>query len=542
MPTLYEDDVLLAVEKPAGLDIGGDEGGTSGLLDLLKTVREPTTGWHPVNRLSRYESGVLILAKDTATAEFLRTGLREQSVEQTYVAVVHGRTRDRTTLIGADRGASHGKGRQRWKRGPRAAAPQNPRTPTRLDLLYEGRKRSIVRCVCRVRTTHALRAQLRSLDLRLLGDRLHDRSPRPDPHHLTCLHLVRIVFHHPVRRRRTVVSCDSPPFFRDIADGARDLNRPLHAALIRRLPLLTTRETDAYRLLTGAVEDLPGVSAERFGPVVILQVYAENPAVESAIEPMARWYRDVLDVSSVYMKRFVRNRTAADSEMLDALHAPTPLLGRPAPERFTIQEKGMQFEVRPHGGFSVGLFPDHRDNRAFVRSISAGKNVLNLFAYTCGFSVAAAAGGARSVVSVDLSPPHLEWGKTNFALNHFDADAHVFVAEDAVDYLRRASKRGPAFDLVLIDPPTFAHGRKGGRDFSITRDLHETISLAAAVLRPAGVLMLSTNCRTLTRTAIRQEIRRATAGRRVTFLASPELPCDYAVDPDHVKTVFAQLT
>ena len=542
LPLLFEDEALLALDKPAGIDVGGDADAPPGLIELYGEVRNLKSPLLPVNRLSRYESGVLLLAKTPDVAEFLRTGLRECRFELEFVAVVHGRLPERSLLIGAERGASHGRGRQRWKRGKRVAEAAGRRTPTRVRKLFDGAKRSVVKCGCRVRTTHALRAQLRSLDLRVLGDRLHDRSPRPDAHHLTCLHLSSIAFFHPVLRRRVNVRSQPPPEFRDIADGARDVRRALHAALVRRVPLLHRDETDALRLLTGAAEDLPGVTAERYGSIVILQVFSESPAVDAALEPMARWYRDSLGVAAVYVKRFVKDRPGADRRVLDELHSRRPLIGTPAPDEFIVHESDLRFLIRPHAGFSTGLFLDHRDNRRFVRDDSAGKHVLNLFAYTCGFSVAAARGGAASVVSVDISPKHLDWGKANFAANGLEASKCSFIAEEAGEFLRRAARKGPAFDLVLIDPPTFAHGRAGKRDFSVTRDLPELLALAVDVLRPNGTLMVSTNCRTLTRSAIRNQITRAARDRRVSFLKSPSLPLDFAPDPDHAQTVFARLS
>ena len=100
----------------------------------------------------------------------------------------------------------------------------------------------------------------------------------------------------------------------------------------------------------------------------------------------------------------------------------------------------------------MGLFLDQRDNRRRIRAQARGKDVLNLFAYTCGFSVAAAAGGAASTVSVDLSPKALEWGRANFALSHLDPSDHQFIKSDAFDYLRRAARQGKRFDIIILDP------------------------------------------------------------------------------------------
>jgi 23S rRNA G2069 N7-methylase RlmK/C1962 C5-methylase RlmI len=201
----------------------------------------------------------------------------------------------------------------------------------------------------------------------------------------------------------------------------------------------------------------------------------------------------------------------------------------------------------------VGLFLDQRDNRKRVRDLSAGKEVLNLFAYTCGFSVAAAAGGARSTTSVDLSPSHLEWGRRNFALNHLDPAGHEFIPSDAAEFLRRALRQNRSFDLVILDAPTFAHGRKRGKSFSITRDLPELVCGVLAVLAPGGIIMVSTNNRRLSLKRLKGMIARGVkasgagqgAERSVSDLRiinAPSLPLDFAVDRDHAKTLFVSIS
>src|ERR1700722_7436295 len=124
-------------------------------------------------------------------------------------------------------------------------------------------------------------------------------------------------------------------------------------------------------------------------------------------------------------------------------------------------------------GYSVGLFLDQRDNRRrfltnhvaadfpLFPNGAAGAEVLNTFAYTCGFSVCAAKAGARTT-SLDLSKKYLDWGKRNFALNGLDPAAHDFIYGDTFDWLRRLAKKGRAFDPVVLDPPTFSQSKEPG--------------------------------------------------------------------------------
>jgi 23S rRNA (cytosine1962-C5)-methyltransferase len=117
--------------------------------------------------------------------------------------------------------------------------------------------------------------------------------------------------------------------------------------------------------------------------------------------------------------------------------------------------------------------------------------ILNCFAYTCGFSVCAAKAGAR-VTSLDLSKKYLEWGKRNFTLNGLDPAAHDFIFGDTFDWLRRLAKKGRMFDAVVLDPPTFSQSKEHGA-FRAEKDYGKLVTAALPVLKPGGVLLASTN-------------------------------------------------
>jgi 23S rRNA (cytosine1962-C5)-methyltransferase len=354
------------------------------------------------------------------------------------------------------------------------------------------------------------------------------------------LHLARLTFDHPARRGRVSVNSKVPPVFEEVLDGRRDIERSLHAALVRRLSVLASSETDACRLLTGDLEGVKGLVAERYGPVVTLQSHSTSPFPRTTLRFIASWYRRTLDVDAVYARE-PGGEGARRGDVGEADRSRVrPLAGPPVPEQIVIREGNLKYAVRPYGGASVGLFLDHRDNRERVGLMAPGRRVLNLFAYTCGFSVAAAAGGARRTVSVDLSSVNLDWGRENFRLNGLDLDAHTFVRADAADYLRRAGKREERFDLIILDPPTFAHGRRRGRDFSIARDLSDLVRASAALLEPSGVMVIATNYRRMSQASLLTQIKRGAGRRRLRVLETPRLPADFAVDPDHARTIFVE--
>jgi len=541
VPTLYEDDCLLAVVKPAGVDVGGGRSqSATGLLDTLAEVRDRGEKLEPASRLSRYESGVLLVGKEPGIVRHIRAELRTTQIMHEYVAVVLGSMREPSLTIGGGRGASRGKGKQRVPTARRPSGVSAAIPKTTVSLIRQGEGRALVRCRTTAKNTHVLRAQLRSARLRLLGDSLHDPSAWRRGAELTCLHLSRLAFHHPASKSKVSLTSRAPEAFKAVVEGRGDFERVLHAALVRRLTCMVEPDTDSYRLLTGDTEGIKGLIAEKYGQVVVMQVLGERDGLVELLRSIAQWYRDMLEADAVYVKRFVKDRPAIEEETAETLRSPKPLVGRPVPEQIAIREGGLKFAIRPYDGFAVGLFLDHRDNRSRVRSLAEGKDVLNLFAYTCGFSVVAAAGGASSTVSVDISPGHLEWGRTNFKLNGLDLAKHLFIRSGTVEYLKRAKRQDESFDLIILDPPTFAHGRKRKQDFSIARDLTDLIAASAELLRPGGVMMVSTSYRRISLRDLRERLKRGAGRRKVKVIETPPLPIDFSSDPDHAKTIFAR--
>jgi len=173
----------------------------------------------------------------------------------------------------------------------------------------------------------------------------------------------------------------------------------------------------------------------------------------------------------------------------------------------------------------------------------AGKTVLNLFAYTCAFSVAAAKAGAATT-SVDLSKKYLEWGTENFRANDLNVEAHDFIVGDAFSWLKRWAKRGQHWDVVVVDPPTFST-TKSGRVFQAARDYQNLAELAMSLVAPGGWLLCSTNQRTLGAADFEECIRRAASrcGRAIESLEFQTLPFDFRLaskERAYLKTVWAR--
>jgi 23S rRNA (cytosine1962-C5)-methyltransferase len=295
-------------------------------------------------------------------------------------------------------------------------------------------------------------------------------------------------------------------------------------ALARRAPLLT-ENTNAVRLIDGEGDGLPGI---------VLESFAGNWLVSTTTEHIPAAARDWLESAA---------RHASGPHALYAKHLdqhqkdpPAHLAGPEVPAPFLIRENGAAFEISFQSGYSQGIFLDQRDNRLAVRQrLRPGQTLLNTFAYTGAFSVAAALAGAQTT-TLDLSQPYLDWAKRNFTHNQLDPADHHFCKGDTFHWLRRFAKQGRRFDAIVLDPPTFSRDEKGSV-FRVERDYHELASLALACLAPGGWLLCCTNCRTLPMAGFRRMIHLADA--RPLHLTSARMPRDFTGDP-YLKSVWVQ--
>ncbi|MBP7075180.1 MAG: class I SAM-dependent methyltransferase [Rhabdochlamydiaceae bacterium] len=159
---------------------------------------------------------------------------------------------------------------------------------------------------------------------------------------------------------------------------------------------------------------------------------------------------------------------------------------------FTVLEYGVKFLINLTDYLDTGLFLDHRETRQMVASLAKGKSLLNLFAYTCSFSVQAAAQGARYTKSVDLSNTYTAWGRDNFIVNGLSLDNNEIIRADCLKYLEYDAS---SYDVIVIDPPTISRSKKMDQIFDIQMDYVSLIQHALQRLTPGGVIFFSTNSR-----------------------------------------------
>lgn len=167
-------------------------------------------------------------------------------------------------------------------------------------------------------------------------------------------------------------------------------------------------------------------------------------------------------------------------------------------EFFTAHEYGLNFQINLVDYLDTGLFLDHRETRRLVALESKNKRVLNLFAYTCSFSVHAAAAGAIFTKSVDMSNTYTAWGIENFKMNAMSLTKNVVVRADCLKFLDEELKTGTKYDLIIIDPPTISRSKKMDQLFDIQQDYISLILKAKRLLLPGGTIFFSTNSRKFT--------------------------------------------
>lgn len=211
----------------------------------------------------------------------------------------------------------------------------------------------------------------------------------------------------------------------------------------------------------------PSVAAHRLDGAAV--VAAEVLGVESA---------------NVFVKRRERQRGTAQYARMSGTHATG-----------IVAENGLLFEVDFAGYLDTGLFLDHRDTRAWLRELAPGTRFLNLYAYTGSASVYAAAGGAQSTTTVDLSATYLAWAQRNLALNGLDVPAHTRVQLDTLAWLSETTRGSERYDLVFCDPPTFSNSKRMEGTFDVQRDHVALLTSVRDVLAPDGRIVFSCNRR-----------------------------------------------
>lgn len=267
------------------------------------------------------------------------------------------------------------------------------------------------------------------------------------------------------------------------AIDAAFLRKRLEQSLAMRKNIQADRQSQAFRLVNAESDGLPGLIVDRYGDPAggLLVMQCLSVGADYWRETIADLLQELTGFTCIY------ERSDVDVRRLEGLPERTgPLRGSPPPGRLCIQENGLRFWVDVLGGHKTGFYLDQRDNRARLRDLAAGREVLNCFSYTGGFAAFALAGGARSVLSIDTSADALALGAENISLNNLPAESAAWQEGDVFQVLRTLRDQARSFDLIVLDPPKFAptiaqaeRAARGYKDINL---------LAFKLLRPGGLL------------------------------------------------------
>ena len=274
--------------------------------------------------------------------------------------------------------------------------------------------------------------------------------------------------------------------------------------------------TTAFRLFNQEGDGFGGLTVDLYGDYAVFSLY--NSYVYQIRKVISEAFRQVFpEVLGAYEKiRF---------KGLD--YESAHVYGQEAPDFFTVLENGVLYQVFMNDGLMTGIFLDQHEVRgSLVDGLAMGKSLLNMFSYTAAFSVAAAMGGASQTTSVDLAKRSRELSEAHFQANGISTGDHRFIVMDVFEYFKYAKRKGLTYDVIVLDPPSFARNKK--QTFSVAKDYHKLISQSLEILNPGGIIIASTNAANVSRQKFTEQIDKGFAGRSYQILNKYGLPADFA--------------
>ncbi len=274
--------------------------------------------------------------------------------------------------------------------------------------------------------------------------------------------------------------------------------------------------TTAFRLFNQEGDGFGGLTVDLYSDYAVFSWY--NSYVYQIRKVISEAFRQVFpEVLGTYEKiRF---------KGLD--YESAHVYGQEAPDFFTVLENGVLYQVFMNDGLMTGIFLDQHEVRgSLVDGLAMGKSLLNMFSYTAAFSVAATMGGASQTTSVDLAKRSRELSQAHFQANGISTGDHRFIVMDVFEYFKYAKRKGLTYDVIVLDPPSFARNKK--QTFSVAKDYHKLISQSLEILNPGGIIIASTNAANVSRQKFTEQIDKGFAGRSYQILNKYGLPADFA--------------
>lgn len=295
--------------------------------------------------------------------------------------------------------------------------------------------------------------------------------------------------------------------------------------------------TTAYRLFNGEGDGIGGLIIDRYADYAVFSWYNETLYQKKA-ELLTAFRTVYPDIIGAYEKIRFSTKDLPESQFLYGEQAPEPLL---------VTENGVQFATYLNEGLMTGIFLDQKEVRGrLVDGFAVGKTVLNMFSYTGAFSVAAAMGGAVATTSVDLAKRSLPKTTEQFEVNHLNLAAQKIIVMDVFDYFKYASRKGLSYDMIILDPPSFARNKK--RVFSVAKNYGELVKDSIDILTDKGTLIASTNAANLSLAKYKKMVITALQEKNVRYKITDtyQLPADFQVNPNfpegnYLKVLFIEI-
>jgi 23S rRNA (cytosine1962-C5)-methyltransferase len=304
-------------------------------------------------------------------------------------------------------------------------------------------------------------------------------------------------------------------------DGADIMQRVQQALMLRRA--LLSPDTSAFRLINGEGDGLPAIVVDVYGPFAVVATY--GLAVQVIVPPIVEAVKQLLMPAGIVLRQMTGEQSS--SATAQWVH------GQPPPDDFCIAEQGARFFADLMHGHKTGLYLDQRENRRTFAQFTRGASVLNLYAYTGGFSVVAALAGARRVTSVDIAEPALARAKDNFGLNGLDPAEHQFIVQDCYEYLKAMASGQEQFDAIVCDPPSMARNRSQLED--ALKAYLRINTLGLRLVRHGGFYAASSCTAQVSPEAFRKVLAQAArrAGRRAQIVHESGHAWDHPVNLGH---------
>ncbi|AEN86918.1 MULTISPECIES: class I SAM-dependent rRNA methyltransferase [Priestia] len=313
--------------------------------------------------------------------------------------------------------------------------------------------------------------------------------------------------------------------------------RKIQQAISSRHDFYASEDTTAFRVFNSEGDGIGGLIIDYYDGYYVMSWYSEG--IYRFKEYVIEALKSAPNFKGLYQKkRFnVKGQYIEEDDFVAGDKGEFPLI---------VKENGIRFAVYLNDGAMVGVFLDQRDVRKTIRDKYAkGKTVLNMFSYTGAFSVAAALGGAAKTTSVDLANRSLAKTIEQFSVNGIDHEAQDIIVEDVFKYFKYAVKKNMTFDLVVLDPPSFAKSKK--HTFSAAKDYKDLLKEAIALTKPNGVIVASTNASNFDMKKFHSFIEKAfnEKGERYKMMEQFSLPADFKTikefkSGDYLKVVFIQ--